>query len=138
MVILLKEFKHLYQSVSLMTPGFPRENLSEVHGNIFTERCMNCGREYLRGSPTKTIGLKKTGRICTTLKSNSRPCRWETFCLSIYVYYKFLFRFSGLNVIGYLKFGAAFCFNWSIYFILASVLVLFLVSFHWFILCMIQ
>ena len=28
--------------------GFPREALSELHGNIFTEVCTVCGREFFR------------------------------------------------------------------------------------------
>ena len=37
-----------YARVLCVQSGFPRELTSELHGNIFTEICTNCGKEYVR------------------------------------------------------------------------------------------
>ena len=44
----------------------PGENLCELHGNLFAERCENgdCGREEIRDFEMKTVGRKLTGRRC--------------------------------------------------------------------------
>mmetsp|Transcript_21092 Transcript_21092/g.34014 ORF Transcript_21092/g.34014 Transcript_21092/m.34014 type:complete len:323 (+) Transcript_21092:88-1056(+) len=48
--------------------GFPRDCLSELHGNIFMEKCERCFAEYLRSSPIKSVGLKLTGRRCSKMR----------------------------------------------------------------------
>ncbi|KAI0563234.1 Sirtuin [Gracilaria domingensis] len=44
--------------------GFPREALSELHGNLFVEWCASCRREILLESQTETVGMKPTGTVC--------------------------------------------------------------------------
>ncbi len=48
--------------------GFPREKLSEVHGNIFIETCASCGVEYERDFPVEKEDADgedhRTGRVC--------------------------------------------------------------------------
>lgn len=53
--------------------GFPREMLSELHGNIFQERCQTCDRVYFRNFDVGGCGFKKTGRRCDL------PCGGELF-----------------------------------------------------------
>lgn len=48
--------------------GFPSEKLSEVHGNIFVERCSRCGKHYERPFPVEREDADgedhSTGRNC--------------------------------------------------------------------------
>lgn len=44
--------------------GLPRDNLAELHGNVFMERCEKCGKEFLRENAVETVGLKRTGNRC--------------------------------------------------------------------------
>ncbi|EKX35156.1 hypothetical protein GUITHDRAFT_158764 [Guillardia theta CCMP2712] len=44
--------------------GLPRENLAELHGNLFIESCEICGWEYLRDFDVGGISFSKTGREC--------------------------------------------------------------------------
>lgn len=48
--------------------GFPPEKLSEVHGNIFLERCSGCAKEYYRDFPVEREDADgedhTTGRNC--------------------------------------------------------------------------
>jgi mono-ADP-ribosyltransferase sirtuin 6 len=48
--------------------GYPKEKLSEVHGNIFIETCLKCGNEYERGFPVEKEDADgenhRTGRVC--------------------------------------------------------------------------
>jgi len=56
--------------------GYPRDQLSELHGNMFTEKCDKCGHEYFRRFPVKTMALKRTGNVCTqTGKRGLTNCR---------------------------------------------------------------
>jgi mono-ADP-ribosyltransferase sirtuin 6 len=73
-----------------MQSGLPREALAELHGNVFTEVCTGCGKEYVRDFDVKGMlglaasnayalrrvytvacpvlagcGLKPTGRHCS-------------------------------------------------------------------------
>jgi len=62
--------------------GIPRENLSELHGNIFTEECPKCRREYLRPFDTQGMALKPTGRLCVYPQCGGalidRICDWTS------------------------------------------------------------
>lgn len=47
--------------------GIPRSSLSELHGNMFVELCLSCGKEYVRlFDVTEKTSLRKhsTGRKC--------------------------------------------------------------------------
>jgi mono-ADP-ribosyltransferase sirtuin 6 len=45
--------------------GVPRDQLAELHGNCFSERCPKCQTEYIRDFEVETVGFKATGRKCT-------------------------------------------------------------------------
>ncbi|XP_044275034.1 NAD-dependent protein deacetylase sirtuin-6 isoform X3 [Varanus komodoensis] len=56
-------------------PDF-RNKLAELHGNMFMEECMKCGRQYVRDTVVGTMGLKPTGRLCDASKHRGlRACR---------------------------------------------------------------
>lgn len=56
--------------------GFPRDLLSELHGNMFIEECEKCGRQYVRETVIGVMGLKPTGRYCDFVRSRGlRACR---------------------------------------------------------------
>ncbi|KAI9522697.1 NAD-dependent protein deacetylase sirtuin-6 [Dissostichus eleginoides] len=56
--------------------GFPRDKLSELHGNMFVEECEKCGRQYVREKVIGVMGLKPTGRYCDVVRSRGlRACR---------------------------------------------------------------
>lgn len=45
--------------------GVPEDKLSELHGNIFKERCEKCGSEYTRDKDVGGMGLNYTGGKCS-------------------------------------------------------------------------
>ncbi|XP_056324339.1 NAD-dependent protein deacetylase sirtuin-6 [Danio aesculapii] len=56
--------------------GFPRDRLSELHGNMFVEECEKCGKQYVRDTVIGVMGLKPTGRYCDVMRSRGlRSCR---------------------------------------------------------------
>jgi mono-ADP-ribosyltransferase sirtuin 6 len=44
--------------------GIPREEVGELHGNCFAERCETCECEYFRDFEMESVGFKYTGRRC--------------------------------------------------------------------------
>ncbi|KAL4608071.1 NAD-dependent protein deacetylase sirtuin-6 isoform X1 [Arapaima gigas] len=59
-----------------MRSGFPRDLLSELHGNMFVEECCRCGKQYVRDTVIGVMGLKPTGRYCQETRSRGlRACR---------------------------------------------------------------
>ena len=60
-------FKHnISQNVDCLhlRSGVPEAQLSELHGNIFKEKCEKCKREHLRDFDVGGMGLQYTGREC--------------------------------------------------------------------------
>ncbi|KAK3100799.1 hypothetical protein FSP39_025465 [Pinctada imbricata] len=55
--------------------GFPRNRLSELHGNMFVEECDKCGAQFIRANSVPTMALRPTGNPCTFTKSGGRLCR---------------------------------------------------------------
>uniref|UniRef100_A0A3Q3KLW6 protein acetyllysine N-acetyltransferase n=1 Tax=Monopterus albus TaxID=43700 RepID=A0A3Q3KLW6_MONAL len=64
--------------------GFPRDMLSELHGNMFVEECAKCGRQYVREKVIGVMGLKPTGRYCDVIRSRGlRACRRADLALTL-------------------------------------------------------
>uniref|UniRef100_A0A671K762 protein acetyllysine N-acetyltransferase n=1 Tax=Sinocyclocheilus anshuiensis TaxID=1608454 RepID=A0A671K762_9TELE len=56
--------------------GFPKDRLSELHGNMFVEECEKCGKQYVRDTVIGVMGLKPTGHYCDVTRSRGlRSCR---------------------------------------------------------------
>uniref|UniRef100_A0A672UZQ9 NAD-dependent protein deacylase sirtuin-6 n=1 Tax=Strigops habroptila TaxID=2489341 RepID=A0A672UZQ9_STRHB len=56
--------------------GFPRDKLAELHGNMFVEECVKCGKQYVRDAVVGSMGLKAHGRLCSVTKARGlRACR---------------------------------------------------------------
>ncbi|XP_040575971.1 NAD-dependent protein deacetylase Sirt6 [Lepeophtheirus salmonis] len=55
--------------------GIQRHQLSELHGNMFIDKCGTCSRMFVRPTPSKTVGQKTLGDACPGRRSNGRPCR---------------------------------------------------------------
>jgi len=45
--------------------GYPRSRMSELHGNMFVEKCEKCFHEYFRRYPVSTMTQKPTGNMCS-------------------------------------------------------------------------
>ena len=63
--------------------GIKYENLSELHGNVYTEACSTCGYRYLRDFDAAMEGNDKhfTGRFCTQSKKFQFFLSW--YCVVI-------------------------------------------------------
>mmetsp|Transcript_442 Transcript_442/g.495 ORF Transcript_442/g.495 Transcript_442/m.495 type:complete len:276 (+) Transcript_442:389-1216(+) len=44
--------------------GFPRNAIAELHGNLYTEKCGTCKKEYFGDRDLGGVGLKPTGGNC--------------------------------------------------------------------------
>ncbi|XP_053228932.1 NAD-dependent protein deacylase sirtuin-6 isoform X2 [Podarcis raffonei] len=62
--------------------GFPRDKLAELHGNMFVEECMKCGKTFqktippcLRGFPPPWESLSPFHKSTCTLQARSVPMR---------------------------------------------------------------
>ncbi|XP_050022773.1 NAD-dependent protein deacetylase Sirt6-like [Dermacentor andersoni] len=55
--------------------GFPPDILTDLHGNMFLDRCNQCGWKFVRTTATKSVGQKPTGASCAVPKKNGRMCR---------------------------------------------------------------
>ncbi|XP_011695482.1 PREDICTED: NAD-dependent protein deacetylase Sirt6 isoform X2 [Wasmannia auropunctata] len=55
--------------------GISRQYLAELHGNMFTEQCDKCGRQFIRNFATKSVGKKSLDTVCRSEQIGGRPCR---------------------------------------------------------------
>ncbi|KOC67162.1 NAD-dependent protein deacetylase Sirt6 [Habropoda laboriosa] len=55
--------------------GVQRQYLAELHGNMFTEQCDKCGRQFIRNFATKSVGKKSLDTVCRSEQIGGRPCR---------------------------------------------------------------
>lgn len=55
--------------------GLNRQNIAELHGNMFTEQCATCKRQFIRCSATTSVGQKQLGTTCPGSQVSRRGCR---------------------------------------------------------------
>ncbi|KAF7995115.1 hypothetical protein HCN44_004587 [Aphidius gifuensis] len=55
--------------------GISRQNLAELHGNMFVEQCDKCGRQFIRNFATTSVGKKSLDTVCRSESIGGRPCR---------------------------------------------------------------
>ncbi|XP_071516485.1 NAD-dependent protein deacetylase Sirt6 [Panulirus ornatus] len=55
--------------------GLPRQKLSELHGDMFVDKCNYCHRQFVRGTAVTTVGQKSEGKSCPGKRGNGRRCR---------------------------------------------------------------
>ena len=63
--------------------GIPRENLAELHGNMFVDECSVCKKMYVRDSASTTVGRKMSKESCKN--RDRRPCRGKLKGTNIFV-----------------------------------------------------
>lgn len=54
--------------------GLGRNEMAELHGNMYTEQCSKCKRQYVRSTPVPTVGQKDLNAVCRG-GVGARPCR---------------------------------------------------------------
>ncbi|KAF5299283.1 hypothetical protein FQA39_LY02456 [Lamprigera yunnana] len=55
--------------------GISRQYVAELHGNMFTEQCATCKRQYIRQYATTSVGQKFLGKTCPAGLLARRGCR---------------------------------------------------------------
>ena len=55
--------------------GVPRQNIAELHGNMFLDQCDKCKKMFVRSCPAPTVGQKYVGGDCMATRANGRNCR---------------------------------------------------------------
>ncbi|KAK5649412.1 hypothetical protein RI129_000441 [Pyrocoelia pectoralis] len=55
--------------------GLNRQSIAELHGNMFTEQCATCKRQFIRYSATTSVGQKQLGTTCPGSQISRRGCR---------------------------------------------------------------
>ncbi|XP_047347571.1 NAD-dependent protein deacetylase Sirt6 isoform X1 [Vespa velutina] len=55
--------------------GIQRQHLAELHGNMFTEQCDKCGKQFIRNFASKSVGKKSLDTVCRSEQIGGRPCR---------------------------------------------------------------
>ncbi|XP_050438333.1 NAD-dependent protein deacetylase Sirt6 isoform X2 [Adelges cooleyi] len=55
--------------------GLPRQFLSEVHGNMFTMKCIKCKRSFVSKTAVQTVGQRCLNLKCMGVTKNGHQCR---------------------------------------------------------------
>lgn len=55
--------------------GIDRKKIAELHGNMFTEICNVCERQFIRSTAATTVGKKSLGTKCRRHLVTGRSCR---------------------------------------------------------------
>ena len=55
-----------------MRSGIPRDNIAELHGNMFVDACKTCRRMFVRSSPAPTVGQKLVGKSCPSTRVDDK------------------------------------------------------------------